>query len=617
MGRSSALFGPLIVLAMLPSPVAAQEARHLAPPEPVAVADSLFQTGHLTEAVGLYRSLVAANPEDGESAYLMGIALGRLGEWSEAADAFRGAARYRPRRGSALYRLGGALAQLGRADSSVAMLRRAVSAGFMQTGWLATDPRLDPLRERADFLALSRELFGDAYGQPVSGPPTVEEMRAGMRHVVGTIQRTHPNPFRTVDPEAWAARLAAAEARADGLDEEGYLIELMQLASLVGDVHTSVMPKRGSRVLRLALPVQFWKFADGLYVRSAARAQAELVGSKVLAIGGVDVEHAWPEMLERFPSENEWMAAYMAGFLLRFPGVLRHTGLGTDSTRASLRLRLPDGQVREITLEALDGGGYRSELGRSLGFRAPDGWTEGHAEVPAPTWLRERSRPYRLVELPDGKTLYFGFNSASEDSEHPWNDFLQRLVAKLGTTDDYRLVIDLRHNGGGWHYMAYDLVDALRHIDDMREPGRVVVLIGRLVQSAGVTIAAVLEKQVNAVFVGEPVGAHPNFFNGRWGNHPPLALPGTDIRFRVSVLEQQFSDPLDERRFIAPDVWVRPTYRDYAAGHDPVLEAALALSSEEAADMSRDPGGRPIEPYFRYERPSQDVAWPGTPKMVP
>ncbi|MFB3080000.1 MAG: hypothetical protein ACE1Y4_18550, partial [Lysobacterales bacterium] len=127
----------------------------------------------------------------------------------------------------------------------------------------------------------------------------------------------------------------------------------------------------------------------------------------------------------------------------------------------------------------------------------------------------------------------------------------------------------------------------------------------RLTQSAGVTFVVKMAPVTHAIFVGEPVGAHPNYFNGPWGNHPALALPGTDIVFRVSTILEQHSDPIDNRHYIAPDVPTTMTYADYATGRDPALEAALRLTEEEGKSFFMDAGGREIPLYLHWRRPSQ------------
>ena len=159
--------------------------------------------------------------------------------------------------------------------------------------------------------------------------------------------------------------------------------------------------------------------------------------------------------------------------------------------------------------------------------------------------------------------------------------------------------------------MAQALVEWVNRTPEVNRPGGLFVLIGRLTQSAGVTFAVQLERNTDAVFVGESVGAHPNFFNGSMGNHPGLALPGGNFRLRVSTEFEQNSDPLDTRRFLAPDIPVSITFDEYARGDDPVLDAARKATVYEAQALMSDPGGRLWPRYFRWRRETQREAFPG------
>jgi hypothetical protein len=223
---------------------------------------------------------------------------------------------------------------------------------------------------------------------------------------------------------------------------------------------------------------------------------------------------------------------------------------------------------------------------------------------------RDSNYWYRV--LPASSALYFAFNLPRDDPERPFAGFIIELLDALRTSGVHRLIIDLRNNPGGWGYMARDLTLAILGYPELNRPGRLIVLTSRATQSAGVIIAAALERETNSVFVGEPVGAAPNLFNSPMGNHPSWAVPGAPILFRFSSVVEQESDPLDTRNTIMPDAPVWMSFVDYAAGRDPVLERALGMTDQEAAAFLRDPGGRDLPSYARWRRPSQATAFPNS-----
>lgn len=572
-------------------------------------ADSLFTAEAWQHSADEYKRLLACDPRDGESAYLLGLALRQLGDYSAAASAESTAAAINPaRRAAALYNLAGALAKLGEREPAMAALRQGLDAGYLATRNVATDRTLDSLRTLPAFQDLARRVFGQWYSpQASSAPLSRDDMRAGLRYVVSTIRARHPNPYRILKPAQWDEELNASLARVNEMTEASYFVELVRLMSSVGDVHSAVAPSADARVMQRAVPLLFWKFADGLFIRGTDREHSSLVGAQVLAIADAPVAELWPRLIRDFPFENEWMSADEMAFYLRFPDFLRGLGLTRDSTSVRLRLRMPDGTERGADVESARRG-YSVESGDTRGLILPPGWVEAGADKQS-LWLTRRAENYWLATLPDHHAVYFQFNLPRDNPAHPWHAFLDALVATVRRTRAERLIIDLRHNPGGWGPMAYDLSWRLRDVPEVNAPGHLFVLLSRITQSAGVTIATELERNAHAVFVGEPLGAHVNFYNGRWGNHVLQWLPGTGIRFRVSEVPEQHSDPLDDRRFIAPDVYVPLTWSSWVSGDDPVLATALTLDVQEAAHLLDGPGDRPLQPYFRWQRPTQYWAW--------
>jgi hypothetical protein len=312
-------------------------------------------------------------------------------------------------------------------------------------------------------------------------------------------------------------------------------------------------------------------------------------------------------MIKRATGENEWDSTYLTQILMQFAAFLHAVGLGKSDSSA-WTFEMPDGKHVERNLTATEQGGWAAVMS-SLGIIAPENYVEGHDVRRAPLWLKNRSRNYWFEYLPETQTLFMQVNVPPDEPANPWNEFVDTVFKTINDEKGTRLVIDLRHNGGGYGYLAQRLVHKIIASPRINQPGRLFVLIGRMTQSAGGVFASELELETNAVFVGEPIGAHPNFFNSPMGRHIALALPGTDILFRVSSRWEQTSDPQDDRRFIAPDIWVELNYRDYASGRDPVLEAALGANADAIERYVEDESGRPLPFYFRWRRPSQRIAF--------
>ena len=80
-----------------------------------------------------------------------------------------------------------------------------------------------------------------------------------------------------------------------------------------------------------------------------------------------------------------------------------------------------------------------------------------------------------------------------------------------------------------------------------------------------------IERYTNATFVGEPTGSSPNFV----GEEDVVVLPYSKVVANVTHLYWQSSWPMDERTWIAPQIYTPPTFADFRAGRDRALEAVL------------------------------------------
>jgi hypothetical protein len=110
----------------------------------------------------------------------------------------------------------------------------------------------------------------------------------------------------------------------------------------------------------------------------------------------------------------------------------------------------------------------------------------------------------------------------------------------------------------------------------INQRGKLFIVIGRNTFSAAMNGSTLLERYTNAIFAGEPTGASPNFT----GETTLITLPYTKLQVSISDLYWQTSWPMDHRHWIAPHLYIPPTFAAYAANRDPVLEAILAYSEE-------------------------------------
>ena len=617
MSGAYGLISKLTVSALLVAVVATASAQ--TDEVPIAVrADEIRRSQGCEAAIEIYRNAVAAHPNDGLSHYMLGYCLHVSGDIDAAIKSHLRAAEFLDYRAEALYNLAAAYALSGRGDRAVEALSRSIDLGVRdhdQNGyWIARDADFESLRSDPRFLAQLQRLAGAAF--ELDAVPDWEPQRAveGLAVVMEVVNR-HPNAFRYFSHDAFAARARAILDRVEQLDAETYALELMRLVTMIGDVHSSVWVVSGSSILTETLPLRLWWFADGLYVRAASPDHADLLGAKITRIGSFDVAAGWDQLVADNPRENDSMATAWLQYLLLLPAFHRLNGWGDSVDQARLEIVGQEGVARSVTLATAKDPAYGAALESSLGIiDVPAGWVSARDDAPeTPTWLRDTAANYRYERLGEADEYYLAVTTTRDDPARPWESFLDELFAAVATDGATKLIIDLRHNPGGYAYMSQSLAQRIVRSDALHRPGGVCVLTSRTTQSAGVTFSVLLERETYAIFVGEPGGAAPNFYNGPQGFFSPKAIPGSPLRIKYSTAMTQNSDQRDTRRAIAPDLPVALTFDDYADGRDPGLEMCLQLNEETASKFLADPGGRPLPLYFHWRRPSQHAMFPNGP----
>jgi hypothetical protein len=349
---------------------------------------------------------------------------------------------------------------------------------------------------------------------------------ADLDFLIKQIETLHPNPYTVVSRETFHTAIGQSRT----------MPELSRAVAMIGDGHTRLTlpldPNSGfftghtptplptDPELRVRhLPVRFFWFDDGLYIRDAA--DKTLIGAKVLRIGTDDVFTALEKMKPYVSADNEMQRRLNVADYLALPEMIA----GARITPAPDRIDVVTDR-RAIALEPIPFG------------------------TPAP-WLKKPDpRPFWFRYLPDERIVLFVYNEVANGETETLADFATRMFRFIDTHAVEALVIDIRENPGGNGALNRALLHGLTRCDKLQDTGRVFVLIGRRTFSAAMFFALDLEQNTNAVFVGEPTGAKPNNF----GESKKITLPNSGLTVRTSTLYHQHSDPRDHRDSIVPHI---------------------------------------------------------------
>ena len=396
---------------------------------------------------------------------------------------------------------------------------------------------------RIAVLAVILLLAGCAGGSEAAAPSPLQREITGL---VEEMARLHPDVDHEVPLAELRAEAADLAARAPGLSRDELLVGLLRLTTLgERDGHGGIFLHDHHAKPFTFFPLRVHDFADGVHVVADVAGGAH-VGKRVTAIDGVPLARVVEQVRPLIPRDNASTIRLLLPEYLVCAEVLR--GLGIVQGAATYTF----GDGSEVTLEPTAAYGLGTAL-HPLPTRKPQ------------LLYRNLGQPFFLASLERGRSLYLGYHMVAS----PPQSLVDRILRAARKQGFRKLVIDVRHNGGGNNTTYWPLLDL---INEKALRGKVVVLLGRMTFSAAGNFVAAVDHQTKARLVGEPSGGAPN----QWGDRQSIDLPVAGLTAYVAAYWVEVA-PRDKRPAVLPNVRVEPTVADFLAGRDPVLRRALAL----------------------------------------
>ena len=389
-----------------------------------------------------------------------------------------------------------------------------------------------------------------------SASPPATSSAVDLSWLVDELERSHPAPFHAVERETFVAAIDGLEARLPELTAEEALVETMRVWAMLSrdrDGHQFAVAQ--DEHAGDVLPIRLYEFAEGVYITDAMSPHADLVGGRIVALGGEPMDDVLAAVEPLVPRDGPQTVRAHRPILLLEVDVLRGLGVAGDGPVA-IEVEAPGGERRTVELRPVTAdehaafapqfGRYRLPLDQRVAYLASSEAFSATLLDDGTAYLR-----YRFVE-PMGL-----------DDVRAWVEAVQVR----------RLVLDLRQNPGGDNGTYGALRDLVTEWAEAH-PGTLTVLTDRVTFSAASNLATEIEQRTDARFIGEAMGGAPNFWDDvRWVDVDALPIP---MRVGVSTIAWQFAPADDPRLTIDPDVAIEVTAADYFAGRDPALDAALA-----------------------------------------
>jgi len=332
----------------------------------------------------------------------------------------------------------------------------------------------------------------------------------------------------------------------------GVALEIQRLVAILGDGHTVVYPLPTPRVHFGSVPIDLYRFADGLYVVHGDGDASPLVGARVNRVAGLEVEDAIRRIRPFVSHDNEMAYDYLGAYYLALPAMLKHVGGNATDSSASYELTLRDGSRRSVSLKAT---GPRRLANLHPGPEA-----------------------FSIRRIPKSNVVFAQVNQIGNTETVTLRQFAMRVRDSLNAAEASTLVLDLRNNNGGNNFLIAPIVQLVSWFELDRADHRVVALTSRVTFSAAQNLVNALDRYTETLFAGEPSGSKPNFN----GEDNPTLLPWSGIT--VSLANRYWADsyPEDARQWVAPDLPYKLRAADYFAGRDPLLDAVVEFATRKA-----------------------------------
>ncbi|WP_417882512.1 S41 family peptidase [Xanthomarina gelatinilytica] len=391
----------------------------------------------------------------------------------------------------------------------------------------------------------------------------VSQWQADVAFYSERMKQFHYNLFSSIAEEEWDTKVAQLHNQIKDLSDEEIIVRLMNLSAIVGDGHTTIVPPISDKFNFKMSPFLTYIFDDGIYILETQKGYEHLLGSKLIAINNMPIDEVLKKIQTIIPSDNKFGNKWLQPLVLNIPQLLYGLNIIDKKTEYAISYT-KDGKQNKANIKcetSLTGDFLESWI---YGFHNLEGWSKVK-QSKIPSSQTNRDKPYWFEYQKENQIVVFHYNQIQTNENENETAFIKRLNDFIANNPVKALVVDLRYNEGGDNTIYRPILNGIISNKKVNQKDKLYVLIGRRTFSAGMCFATELEKSTNATFVGEPTGSSPNFVGESGG---VFQLPYSGIYANASNLYWQNSYAFDNRKFIAPDIYVKQTFTDYINGID-------------------------------------------------
>lgn len=365
------------------------------------------------------------------------------------------------------------------------------------------------------------------------------------------LPKLHKDLFHKISRQDWHKSAEAAKKElGDQPTVARFAVAMMRHIARVGDGHTTFT---WQWIGLPACPLKLMSFEEGVFVLGYGNGDARLAGARLVKIDGMPVAKVIAALSPLIPHENPVLLDLKAPQIMVVPALLHELGIAKKADRLQLTLVDQKGKRFETEMRALPPKSLQKTRYRYSFTKVPMCLEKGRS----PFW-------YRYLE--DRKALYLKYNQCKDAKG--FGELVQKMWKSVEDKPVDKLIIDVRHNGGGSSVILQALTATfVKHKKTIKNG--LYVIIGRNTFSSALLNATMLKRAWHATLVGEATAGKPNHF----GEIKQLKLPESHLTIFYST--KYFKKVENDPSSLHPDRQVPLSAKAFFAGKDPFLEAVF------------------------------------------
>lgn len=512
-------------------------------------ADQLYKEKKWAAAAVEFQQLFKINNVKGEYAYMWANALRRQDKFEASIKAYKEALELGYKKGRCIYFI---------ARNYMLLEDKTKAIQWIQKGLKTPKSIRYADLNKTPFNALKKsKLFSELHLDVNTANSREESWKQDLDFFKKAFETIHFDLFKKITSEEWTSAIRAIKSKVKNVPDEALVVELMKLVSKIGDGHTFVRPPLQGKMQLHFYPMQLYRFKEGIFVTGINEQHKDLVGAELTHIDDMPIEKAIQRFIKTISVDNK-MGYQENIYLLMFSEVLYNLKITKQKREAIFTFRTAANKELKMSMTSLD--------------FDPALWnTKLSTDKELPLY---RSRPndfFWYQHLPETNTVYLQLNVNLSKPDKRISDFYDEVFEFIERKNVKSLILDIRNCPGGNSFNNPYLIKHILRSKQLQKKNSLYTIIGRKTFSAAMNLATDLEQWTHTLFVGEPTGSSPNFI----GETNFVELPNSKLNISISNAYWQKSVSWDHRKWIAPDVYIEPTFEAYKTNKDPVLEYIL------------------------------------------